>query len=363
MNKDPKISDIQVRGIIVSTVIGVGVLTLPNTLGAILGKDGWMAIIIGGLLSFPLLTIINGIFKKNPGKDYFEIGKSTLGNIIFTICLIIFLAYLIIFLAFVTRNLGELIKAFLLPTTPVELIIFLFILSTSYIASYEIDVIARAGYFIYPVIIGFAVLVIIVSLPTADFTNVLPVFQSDLKSIVNGVKETFFTFTGFEMILFVIPYVEEKEKTLKSSILAMGIVTLINFALFIMTLTQFSIEEIKRHTYPVLMLAKLIDLPGYFLQNLDGVFMAIWVLAVFGSMAPAYFGAGKILCKIFKTKSHKYFIWMLIPLIFWTSLIPRNFEELYMSLGKYFNILGFISVVIVPLSIFIVGKIKKKVGK
>ncbi len=85
---------------------------MPNTLGAILGKDGWMAIIIGGLLSFPLLTIINGIFKKNPGKDYFEIGKSTLGNIIFTICLVIFLAYLITFLAFVTRNLGELIKAF-----------------------------------------------------------------------------------------------------------------------------------------------------------------------------------------------------------------------------------------------------------
>ena len=52
MNKDPKISDIQVRGIIVSTVIGVGVLTLPNTLGAILGKDGWMAIIIGGYYHF-----------------------------------------------------------------------------------------------------------------------------------------------------------------------------------------------------------------------------------------------------------------------------------------------------------------------
>lgn len=363
MNKDPRISNIQIRALIVSTVMGVGVLSLPSELGNVLGKDGWMAIIIGGLVTIPLLIMINQIFKQNPGKDYFEIGKETLGDIIFTICLLVFLVYSIIFAAFITRNLGELIKSFLLPTTPIEFIIILFILSCSYIASYEIDVIARFGYFIYPMTILFVSLFIILSLPKADFTNVLPVFQSDISNLPKGVQIAFSSFAGFEIIFFALPYVEKGEKTIKSIMLALTTVVLMYFSLFIMTLTQFSIEQINRQTSPVLMLAKLIDLPGYFLQNIDGLFMAIWVLVVFSTMSPAYFGAGKIMSKMFNTKSHKYFIWILAPIIYWISLIPEDVTDVSQIMGRYFDILSFISVVIIPLLIFIVGNIRKRLEK
>lgn len=363
MNNGPKISHIQVRSLIVSTVIGVGVLTLPNTLANVMGKDGWIVIILTGVLMIPLLILVNQIFKINPGKDYFEIGKSTLGNVIFTICLLILLAHFVILLAVITRSLGESVKAFLLPTTPVEIIVILFILVCSYIAIYEIDIIAKASFFIYPIIIEFVLLIIIISIPKADFTSILPVFQSDIRDWALGIKETFLAFTGFEMLLFALPYVEEKDKTVKSSIIAIVIIMVIYISLFLMTLTKFSIQQIERQVYPVLMLAKLIDLPGYFLQNLDGVFMAIWVLVIYATMAPAYFAAGKILSKIFNTKSHKHFIWMLIPVIYWISLKPENIAQLSATLVVASNILGFVSIVIVPLLIFIVGNVKRKVKK
>lgn len=363
MNKDIKISNIQVRSLIVSTVIGVGVLTLPNTLTNILGKDGWMVIIMSGILMIPLILLITQIFKDNPNKDYFQIGKETLGGSIFTICLLILLAHFIVLLGIITRSLGESVKAFLLPTTPIEIIIILFIIASSYISVHDIDIIARASFFIYPIIVEFTLLIVLLSIPKADFTNVLPLFQSDLSNIPKGIEETFFVFSGFEVILFALPYVEERDKVVKSSIIAMGIVILIYLSIFIMTLTKFSVQQIQRQMFPSIMLAKLIDLPGYFLQNLDGVFMAIWVLVIYSTMGPAYFAAGKILSKIFNTKGHKHFIWALAPIIYWIALKPDNIAALDNTLSKVTKVLGFISVIVVPLLIYIVGIAKRRMAK
>ena len=363
MKKEPKISSIQVKGLIISSIIGVGVLSLPNTLANILEKDGWIPIIITGPLIILFLTIIIHMFRKNPGKDYFEIGRENLGDSLFTIFLLIFFVYLLIAAAFVVRNLGELIKAFLLPRTPMEVIIGSFILVTSYIATYEIDVIARTGYFIYPITIIFSILLILMALPRADFGNILPTFQADFRNIPKGILMTFFSYTGFEIILFAIPHVEDEENVLKSSISGIATVTIIYSALFIMTLTQFNIEQIQRQTFPVLMMAKLLDLPGYFLQNLDNIFLGIWVLVVFATLAPIYYGAGKIVSEIFKTKKHKYYILILAPIIYFLALWPKNIVEVYRRLGTIFNILGIISVLLLPLLLCIVSSIKGREAK
>lgn len=362
MNKDPKISHIQLRGLIISTTIGVGVLSMQSSLAREMGSDGWIAILITGILMIPLLLIYNQIFKLYPGKDFFEIGRSTLG-FLFYLVLLVLLCYLVLISSTVARNLGELIKTFLLQNTPVQIIILVFIIATSYIATHEIDTIARASYFIYPIIIIFAVFIVIISLPKADFTNILPVFQTDFTSLIKGVRESLFSFYGLEMVLFAIPFVEEKDKIFKSEAIGVFTVIAIYISLYIMTLSHFSIEQIQNRNYPVVFLVRQLDLPGFFLENLDGIVIALWVLVVFASMAPLYFGAGKILSKMFKTKSHKYFIWGLIPVIYYVSLIPKNYIELVTEMSKYLNIAALLAVFVLPLLMLIVGYIRKKVGK
>lgn len=362
MNKDPKISHIQLRGLIVSTIIGVGVLSMQSTLAEEMGPDGWIAILIAGILMIPLFAVYNKIFKLYPDKDFFEIGKTSLG-FFFNIIMLVMVAYLVLVLAIVARTLGELIKIFLLQRTPLEAIIIVFIISTSYIATYEIDVIARAGYFIYPVIIIFAVIIVLISLPKANFSNVLPVFQNDIPSTIKGVYSVLFSFTGIEVSLFAIPFVENKSKVFKSGLIGIFIVTIIYFALYIMTLTHFSIEQISHINYPILMLIRQLDLPGFFLENLDGTVLGLWVIVVFGTMAPIYFAAGKVLSKLFRIKRHKYFIWILVPVIYFVSLIPENFIELNVDMARYFNIGATIVVVITPIIILIASSIRKKVKK
>lgn len=360
MNKDRKISSKQIKGLVVTAVIGVGVLSLPSTLSRIVGLDGWIPIVLAGIIMLGIVAVISKIFQNSSGMDIFEISSTTLGPIISLVYQIIFLLYTIGLMAYISRSLGEVIKAFLLEQTPIEIIIFAFILVTSYISRCEIDVIGRMGYFVYPLILALGLFLIIVTLPNADFTNLLPMFESDIKKLPSGLMASILSFGGFEILLFAIPYGEDQGQVLKSSLYAIGIITLIYLSIFVTSASQFGIDQLNRLPWATISLVKEIDLPGLFLENLDGIVTTLWVLLVFGTLAPTYFSAGKILANLFKTKSHDLFMLPLIPIVFTIALIPQNDIEVQKILANLLNIMAGITLFVFPVIIFIISHFKNR---
>lgn len=359
----PKISHIQLRGLIVSIMIGVGVLSMPSPLVEHMGSDGWIAILMGGLLALLAFFLYYNIFRLYPDKDFFQIGRATVGKSIFNIFIAIFIAYNIVLLSLTIRTLGELIKIFILQTTPLEIIVLTFTITATYLASYEIDKISRASYFIYPIIILFTLITILVALPGSDISNLLPAFRTDMTGMIRGLGTTAFSFLGVEIVLLAIPYVEQKEKVFRTGVYAIGIVTAIYLLTFIMTLVNFSQEQIISQNYPVLVLIRQLDMPWLFLENLDGLVMSLWILVVFATIVPAYFAVGKYSSKLFTTKKHSYFILGVVPIIYFIAMMPENFIHLMEDLTYVFYIFGVLSALVIPLIILIVGLIRRKVLK
>jgi len=358
VEENSKISSRQIRALVVSTVVGVGVLTLPNKMALIMGNDGGIAILLGGLITILPIIFMNKIFELYPDKDFFQIGYELLGKWIFNIFLIIFLFYFIILISSITRSLAEIVKAFLLEITPTEVIILTFILASSYVARSDINIIGRVGYHIYPIIIGFIAILAIVTLLGVDFTNMLPLFQSDFKNLPRGVGVSFFSYIGFEILLFALPFVEDRKRTLQSSLIGIGIVILIYSIVFSISLSQYGLSQLQRQLFPTLALMKEVDLPGFFIENLDGFIMAMWVLVIFGTMGPAYYSAGTILSNLFTTKSHDLFILPLLPIIYIVSLIPQSLTRAELSFGKIINYTGLICIVILPTILYALGYYK-----
>lgn len=355
-----KISTKQVRALIVSTVVGVGILTLPSKISVITGNDGWIAIIIGGLLTLIPIIFINKIFEFYPDKNFFDIGYEILGKWIFNAFLIIFLGYFIILSASITRNLAEIVKAFLLETTPTEFIILTFVLVTSYVARSDINIIGRIGYHVYFFIIGFMILMTLVTLTGLNFENMLPTLQSDFTKLPKAIEVSFFSYLGFEVLLFALPFAEDKKKTLQSSLIGVGIVTIIYLVIFVISLSQYGLDHLNRQLFPTLSLVKEVDLPGFFLENLDGFVMAVWVLFIFSSMGPAYYGAGTILANLTNTRSHDIFILPLLPIIYIVSLIPQSINEVYINLGRIIDYAGLLVIVVLPGILYVLGYFKTR---
>ena len=361
MRETNEISSVQIRGLIVSTVIGAGILSLPNKMAIAIGNDGWIPIILGGIFSIITVLIINKIFQIYPNKDFFEIGREALGKWIFNFFIFIFFIYNMTVMASLARNLAELVKAFLLETTPPEVLIITFILATTYIARSEIQIIGRLGYHIYPIIIVSIIILIIFSLPSIDYTNALPVFQFDISKLPKAVLDSYFSFVGFEILLFAIPFAEDRNnnsKIVRTSISAIIIVTIIYLVVFFLTLSQYGLHSLQRQAFPTISLIKEIDLPGFFIENLDGVAMAIWTLVIFATMAPTYYSAGKILSNLLAVREHGFFIISMIPIIYIFSLIPQDVLQIEKILGTMINYLGIISVVILPTLIYLIGLFK-----
>lgn len=358
-----KLSSKQIKALVVTVTIGVGILSLPAKLARTQGTDGWIMIIHGGLLIIPSLIIINKIFDLYPNKDFFQIGEEVLGKWVFNLVLIILLFHFIIQSALVTRHLGEIIKAFLLVITPIEFTIMAFIITSAYLARSDMHIIGRASYHIYLLIVGYIIILSIISLPDIDFTNMLPVFQSNLKDVPKSLGITFFSYSGIEVLLLFLPFAEDRGNRLKAGLKGISIVIAMYTLIFIMTLSQYGLNSLQRQTFPTLSFVKEIDLPGFFIENLDGFVMAIWVVIIFATMSVYYYSAAKVLSKMVKTRSHDMFITPLIPLIYIISLIPPNIIALEKELANISDYTGVFAMVFVPIIIYLIGYFKLRRAK
>ncbi|HLR34787.1 MAG TPA: GerAB/ArcD/ProY family transporter, partial [Tissierellales bacterium] len=182
-----KVSNRQIKALIVSVVIGIGILSLPSDLAEVVENGGWFSIILGGILTIPIIMIFNSLNLMYPGKIYFEFGKEIVPPFIFNIISFVFLIYLVGILTFSVRVFGGVIKLFLLETTPIEIIIITMIFVTSYLGRSKIVDIGRMALIIYPIILITTVGVVVFSIPGTDFSNIYPLANIKLKPMLRSI--------------------------------------------------------------------------------------------------------------------------------------------------------------------------------
>ena len=360
MDRKNKISSEQVKCLIVAVIIGVGILSLPSDMATILDNDGWVGILLGGLITIPFIIMIDKIFKLYPNKNFFQLGKEIMHPIIFKFILLIFLSYNILLLSLSVRIFSDVIKTYLLETTPLEIIIITMLLAVSYIARSQIETIARMAVMIYPIILGFIIFLIIINIPNLDISNIYPIFNMNYKLLPKGILTALFSYAGYEFIILVLPLVEDSRETLKSSLKGISLVIGIYLIVFFITLSQYGVHQLKREIWPTIAIVKEVDLPGYFLENLDGIVMAIWVMVVYGTLGPFLHSAGVILSDVLNTREHESLIFPIIPIIYIFAIYPENLVQVENILGKAFNYLSLVAIFIIPAILFILAIIKKR---
>lgn len=172
-----------------------------------------------------------------------------------------------------------------------------------------------------------------------------------------------FSYAGYEIIFLVYPYSDDKKNTLKYVLRALFIVIGIYIIVFVITLSLFGVDQLKRGIWPTIALASEADLPGYFLENLDGIVLSLWVMVVYSTLGPVLFQASRILSSILNTKSHDFLVILLIPIIYIICVLPENIVLVYERLGKVLNYFTVASSIVIPIIIFIGAWVKKRRSK
>lgn len=348
--------------ILMLTMVGTGILTLPRDLAEIVPYDHWIILLVGGLVAILTVLIHGVIIRLEPKKQYFEILCHALSKPIAYIIGFGYVIYLIGFIALLTRIFGEVVKAFLLVNTPIEVINISFLAASIYLARKGIEVLGRLLEFLIPIIITITVFIFLLSFIKSDYSNLLPVFEIKFTDILKGASTTILSFVGFEMLLFFGAHLEEPKKATKSYI---AVVAVILFYMLIITATlaQFGPIQTKFLLWPTLDLFDTIELPGLFIENVQVVVMALWVITVFTTVSPMHMAATTMLKSLTRSKDQAYLAAPFLPFIYFISIIPESVAETYEMIDIYIKYVSTTMIFVIPTIVLISLVLQRKLRR
>src|SRR5690625_714591 len=166
----------------------------------------------------------------------------------------------------------------MMPLTPKWILIVLILLLSVYTAIENIQVIARLltlSSIILVIFIGISAF----ALRDAHITYILPIGNSGLKSIIDGIPVSIYSFIGFGYFIIIHPFVQSDYKGIVRTVTISNItITLFNTFMVLTSLLFFSSKELKRIPEPVLYLVKSFNFN--IIGRPDLIFTSMWIVLV-----------------------------------------------------------------------------------
>ncbi|MGA9289681.1 MAG: endospore germination permease [Anaerobacillus sp.] len=357
MKTNNQISSAQFLFIIFQTQVGVGVLSLSANLYSEAGKDGWITLLVAGVGFEIAIFIIYFLSKRFSTSTIYEYASKVVGRPIGLLISIGYIAFACVTAILVMELFDTTIKNWILLRTPSWAILMLLAITGTYLALGKLKVIGRFDQFVSFLIFPL-VFMVAYTLKEADLRYILPIGQQGLGPIIKTIPQGFFSMIGFEMALFVFPYLQNKGKKALISLTLSNIAatTFYSFLTF-STFVVLSPKQLEMLPDPIVYVLK--GTPFQLVDRVDLLFLSIWTVAVLTSFVSYLYIAAIGVKHLTKRKNKKWPVIFTSLVIFLLAVLPHDTYTIeilsgYQAKASYFFVLG------IPLVLLIVSVIFKK---
>ncbi|WP_270181256.1 GerAB/ArcD/ProY family transporter [Alkalihalobacillus sp. CinArs1] len=358
---DKQLSNFPIIVFIISTIIGVGIVTLPREAANVIDQPNmWVSVVLGAAIAFLNGLLIFSVIKRNPEQTIYDIGPNVVGRLLGSVFNIIFVLYAICISAFIMRMMAEIVNYYLLDLTPRLVVISVLIVACVYLVSTGITNIMAFLQLYFPIILLMFLLLTILSVRNIEVTNLRPVFVNDIVPLIIGAKTTFFSFVGYELIM-----VLSNRKSISGwksmstiMLISLGTVCTIYVLFFILNIGILSLEELKVTTFPTIEMAKSIEFQGFFFERFELLFLFGWIITIFTTVVAYYYAALLGLCKTLRCNKNIYLNILIGSIIIVLSIFPDGITELF-SYGTYINYLSYASLIGIPFILLLISSIRR----
>ncbi|MCY6370143.1 GerAB/ArcD/ProY family transporter [Clostridium ganghwense] len=327
---------------VLGTMLGLGILSLPNTLVKISQQDSWISTALGAVYPLYISLICIYVSKKYPNHNILFLSKKYFGNFLGSILNLLFLIQFTIYSFGVSSGYTNLTRVFTAEfLTPLKLIIVITTVCL-YTASKGIQVIGKMCEIIFYITLPLIFLPLF-ALNKSSILNLLPIFGSGLSNILKGSIETVFSYTGIEVLFLIYPYINDKNKIKISSLKAVSLTAFIYIWIIFITIYYFSLDVTSKSLWPFLSASEIIDIP--LINNFRYLFVLSWSFIILKTITIQYFIVVTILKDFMKKTNPKkiyffiYPILICLPLFFTNEVMRRNFFGKVIPLTVIFSII------------------------
>lgn len=361
METSRQITVIQAAAVLVSTIIGVGVLPLP--LFAVRSADSGapFATLLGAMIAFAGLVLITLLGMRYPNKSIIQYSEEIIGKWLAWIGSAFIIAFFAVLTALTAREFGEVVVTSVLKQTPLEVTVIVMLLLAAISTRNDITTFAYIHNFYFPVLLGPSLLIVVLSLKNAEMINLQPIWGNEPHGMMGGILTIAALFQGSFILTMVIPAMRRPEKAMKASAWGMLIAGGLYVTIVAATVSVFGSEESRQLLWPTLELAKATSLPANILERLDAAFLAVWVTAVFTTLFSSYFLTIHSMSKLFRLRDHRMFSFFLLPIVFVMAMLPQNIIHMYEIIQNVGRI-GLLITIVYPALLLTISLIRKKRG-
>ncbi|MCM3767016.1 spore germination protein [Neobacillus niacini] len=335
--------------------VGVGINGFQRYIYMYAKHDSWVSVILVGLLVHLIVFLILKTLQLYGSTDIFGVHDDVFGKIIGKVFNAIFIVYCLYATLITLINYIEIVQSWIFPETP----IWLFSLSLFLLMIYGITGGIRViiGICFFNVIISLWVLFLLLfPLKYADFSQLLPVLDTNPLGIIKGTYRMTSTVLGFELFFVLYPHFKEKSKVQLYSHLGILISTIVYVAIMVISIAYFSPGQLVSNIWATLTMFRISKIP--FIERFEYVTIAYWMIIILPNLMFYMWSAIRGMERSFKVVEKKSLLIFSI-LLFVVSLFFKTRLEIS-RLNQLFVPIGFYLAFCYPILLFFLAFIKRK---
>ncbi|MEI5908891.1 GerAB/ArcD/ProY family transporter [Bacillus spongiae] len=356
--KNLMISAFLVMFIVHTVQAGVGAVGLPRIIFLEVEQDAWISVLLSGFVTCLSVLVIYLTLAKYESADLYGIQRDIYGKWIGAIFNSIYIGYLLLGFFTIAMDYTEMVQAWIFPLMPTWLLMGLLITLTIYAVMGGLRVITGIAF------LSFVLSVWITSFIYAPireiiWTHYFPIWDHSMKEFSTGIIKTSLSVIGFEMLFFVYPFVIDKKKTLKYSLIAVIFTTFLYTIVTFVSIGFFSYNGLREAIWPVLSMFKIVRIPN--LERFEFIAVSFWMFIILPNLCFYFWAATRGLKRVYKINQRlgSY----IFGIILWscTFLITSRIELNTVSdiTGK----IGLALITVYPFILFALVLVKKKLLK
>lgn len=334
---------------------------VPNYTARYAKQAAWLTPVASFFLLMLLFLILHSICKKYPQNSLPDAIENIIGKIPGKVVGGLYLLWLIVPISLYSRYYVERLVNTIFPNVDKRIFIIVMLLLIAYMLRSGIVVIARMNEIIFAVILVSFISITILIFPELELKRITPISSLDILPVLKasiGISELWIYIL---YVFFIGDKINNKEKTKKFGFKASIFVTIMTMSLIVIVIGSIGYSVVERLPLPYFAAVKQISLFNT-LEKIESIVVILWVAGDFILISSLTYILLDGVKWLFRFKDTKPFINIFLIFIYFSAMYICNSRfELEALSATFVTYISFFLAYFVPLVIFAIGKIRKKI--
>ncbi|MBK5497336.1 GerAB/ArcD/ProY family transporter [Peribacillus sp. TH14] len=357
-----KIGSRQLTILVILYTVGDSILVIPSIVASEAKQNGWVSGIFSVAIA-PLLVVFlyDALRKCYPDLTLVEYSQKILGKWLGIAISLLFISYFFITTATYLREIGDFMTSQIMPETPIQVIMFLFMSIVLMSARLGLEPLARSAEILFPFVVILLSSLMILLLPEIKFQNLQPVWEGGVKPVIRGsIPFIVFPFIEPVAVLMILPFVSQKDRIRKSLFVGQLLAGSVLIIITMLAILVLGVDLTAKEIYPSYKLAQKINITN-FLTRLEAILAIIWFITIFIRFSLFFYVTVLGLAQTLKLQDYRplVFPFGMILIVFTLIMAPNTvyYSNFISDIWPFYAMtFGFL----LPLLLLTIAKVHKK---